>query len=359
VAVTAGMLSLAGGNFPLTAQVDFGTSFGIKVKSILTETVNPSTAGYIALAKTDTIDWRNNANSANLALGIDGSNNLTFNGSPIGLTALTDNHIYVGNASNVPTDVAMSGDATIVASGALTIANGAITDAKVASGAAIAVSKLAALTASRAVQTGVGGLLEVSAVTTTELGYLSGTTSNIQTQLGTYLPLAGGTMSGAISMASNKITSLANGSSAGDAVAFNQVPVFTAWASFTPSFGGMGTVSGVAAFWRQEATSVHVRGHVISGSVTASAVTISLPNGTTINNSSISANDPAGIGWNLVAGASTPFGSNNIFAIFVDGVATTTVFVSKAAAGNVFVKSTGTNLFTSGDSFAFDFQYPI
>jgi len=36
--------------------------------------------------------------------------------------SLTDNHIFVGNASNLATDVAMSGDATIVASGALTLA---------------------------------------------------------------------------------------------------------------------------------------------------------------------------------------------------------------------------------------------
>jgi hypothetical protein len=38
-----------------------------------------------------------------------------------GEITLTDNHILVGNASNVATDVAMSGDATIVASGALTL----------------------------------------------------------------------------------------------------------------------------------------------------------------------------------------------------------------------------------------------
>lgn len=39
-----------------------------------------------------------------------------------GAATLTQNHIFVGNASNVATDVAMSGDATIVASGALTLA---------------------------------------------------------------------------------------------------------------------------------------------------------------------------------------------------------------------------------------------
>lgn len=224
-AVTAGALYLSGGNFPLTATVDFGSSFGIKVKSITSKTANPATAGYLLLAKTDAIEWRNNANSGNLVLAIDGSNNLTFNGTPLGTTSLTNTHIFVGNASNVPTDVAMSGDATIANTGALTIANSAITNAKVSASAAIAVSKLATLTASRAVVTDSGGLLAVSAVTATELGYSSGLTGNIQTQLATYLPLSGGTMSGAINMASHKITSVTNGTAAGDAVAYNQLRI--------------------------------------------------------------------------------------------------------------------------------------
>lgn len=42
-------------------------------------------------------------------------------------TALTTNHIFVGNASNLPGDVVMSGDATIVASGNLTLANTTVT----------------------------------------------------------------------------------------------------------------------------------------------------------------------------------------------------------------------------------------
>lgn len=183
VAVTAGALYLSGGNFPLTAQVDFGSSFGIKVKSILTETTNPASAGYIALAKTDAIEWRNNANSANLSLAIDGSDMLTFNGTPLGLTSLTHNDIYVGDVSNNPAAVAMSGDATIVAAGTLTIANGAINNAKVASGAAIAVNKLAAQTASRAVATDSSGFLTPSVTTATELGYVNGVTSSIQTQI--------------------------------------------------------------------------------------------------------------------------------------------------------------------------------
>lgn len=64
--------------------------------------------------------------------------------------------------------------------------NNTITDianANIAAAAAIQVTKLESLTVSRAVQTGVSGFLEASAVTSTELGYLSGVTSPLQTQL--------------------------------------------------------------------------------------------------------------------------------------------------------------------------------
>jgi hypothetical protein len=63
------------------------------------------------------------------------------------------------------------------------IANETIDNGKIATNAAIALSKLGTTTASRALQTGAGGAIEVSAVTTTELGYLTGVTSNIQSQL--------------------------------------------------------------------------------------------------------------------------------------------------------------------------------
>jgi hypothetical protein len=48
------------------------------------------------------------------------------------LATLTSGNILVGSAGNAATSVTMSGDATIIASGALTIANGAVTSAKTA-----------------------------------------------------------------------------------------------------------------------------------------------------------------------------------------------------------------------------------
>lgn len=59
--------------------------------------------------------------------------------------ALTSAHIFVGNASNVATDVAMTGDIAITNAGVTSIAAGAIVNADVSATAAIAFSKLAAL----------------------------------------------------------------------------------------------------------------------------------------------------------------------------------------------------------------------
>ena len=54
------------------------------------------------------------------------------------------------------------------------------------------------LTASRALISDANGKVAVSAVTSTELGYLDGVTSAIQTQLNAKLPLAGGTVTGTL-----------------------------------------------------------------------------------------------------------------------------------------------------------------
>ena len=80
------------------------------------------------------------------------NNNKVASGAAISfskLAALSSGNILVGNASNVATAVSMSGDATISNTGAVTIANNAITNAKVASNAAIEFSKLEALNSAR------------------------------------------------------------------------------------------------------------------------------------------------------------------------------------------------------------------
>lgn len=82
-AISQYTLQNSGGTFTLTADVDTGATYGFKVPYIKPQTANPATAGLVRLAKTDVIDWRNNANGGNLPLGIDSSDRLTFNSAII------------------------------------------------------------------------------------------------------------------------------------------------------------------------------------------------------------------------------------------------------------------------------------
>jgi hypothetical protein len=85
--------------------------------------------GFSAYTIGDTLYADTTSTLAKLGIGSSGQVLTVASGIPSWATpsatlspTLTDNHIFVGNASNVATDVAMSGDATIVASGALTLA---------------------------------------------------------------------------------------------------------------------------------------------------------------------------------------------------------------------------------------------
>lgn len=99
------------------------------------------------------------------------------------LATMTSGNILLGNGSNVPTSTAVTGDVTISNTGVTAIASGVIVNADVNASAAIALTKLAPLTASRAVYSDGSGFLVSSTVTSTELSYLSGVTSAIQTQI--------------------------------------------------------------------------------------------------------------------------------------------------------------------------------
>jgi len=78
----------------------------------------------------------------------------------------------------------ISGDITI-SSGTAAIGSGVIVNADISSSAAIAFSKMANLTTGRALVSDGSGDVSLSAVTSTEIGYLDGVTSAIQTQLDT------------------------------------------------------------------------------------------------------------------------------------------------------------------------------
>lgn len=103
-----------------------------------------------------------------------------YNGSswvPIltnGIISLNNAQIFVGNASNLATGVAMSGDATISNTGLLTISNDAITTAKIGD-TQVTNAKLASGIDATKIADG--------SISNTEFQYLDGVTSNIQVQL--------------------------------------------------------------------------------------------------------------------------------------------------------------------------------
>lgn len=80
IAIATGCLQKTGGTFTLTAEANFGATYGLKVAYLKTQTANIAAAGFLRLAKTDTVSWRNNANGADLVLGINASDLATFAG---------------------------------------------------------------------------------------------------------------------------------------------------------------------------------------------------------------------------------------------------------------------------------------
>lgn len=143
VAVSTQLLQRTGGLFALTAEVDFGSNFGVKTTYLKSRGTNPATSGVIRFANTDdALVFRNAANNGNLILKTDSSNNLTYNG--------------------------------------------------------VIIAGSAAYTANRAIISSGAGVLTAATTTATEIGYVNGVTSAIQTQLNARLALAGGTMVGVL-----------------------------------------------------------------------------------------------------------------------------------------------------------------
>ena len=129
-----------------------------------------------------------------------------------GAIALTDNHILVGNGSNLAADVAMSGDATIVASGALTLATVNSNVGSFGSSTSIPSFTVNA----KGLITAVSGNAVVAPA-----GTLSGTTLNSTVVSSSLTSL--GAQTQALNMNSNQINNLANGTTSSDAINLGQL----------------------------------------------------------------------------------------------------------------------------------------
>lgn len=266
-AVTSGMLQMAGGSFPLTADVNFGPNFGLLSKYFETRSASPSTAGTIRLSSADAgIGFRNNANTGDLILTTNALDRLTYPGGlevdgsvlpstdgswNLGLPfhnflALHIRDIYAYDNSGhavfihpsdpttdyemmLPPDAGSSGQFLSTdgagtttwanAAGSGTINSGTQYQLAYYDTTGISLSGLTLITPARALISDANGLPTASSVTSATLAFLDAT-SSVQTQINGKLSLTGGTMSGAIAMGSHKITGLTQGTTSGDGIAY-------------------------------------------------------------------------------------------------------------------------------------------
>ena len=101
----------------------------------------------------------------------------------------SSNSLSLKSPATVSSDFSLILPSSILTNGVMVSDSGGnlslslLTDSNIDNSAAITLSKLASLTTSRALVSDGSGVISVSSVTSTELGYVSGVTSAIQTQI--------------------------------------------------------------------------------------------------------------------------------------------------------------------------------
>lgn len=83
VAINKYCLQSTGGTYSLSAPLNFGTSFGLKSLYYEGLGTTPAASGVIRLGFSETIAFRNNANSADLVLNVNAAGQLLFNGTVV------------------------------------------------------------------------------------------------------------------------------------------------------------------------------------------------------------------------------------------------------------------------------------
>jgi len=135
----------------------------------------------------------------------------------------------------------------------------------------------------------------------------------------------------------------------------------TGWVQYTPTTAGLGTLTNSSFWWRRNGPDMFIRGSATTGTVTAAAMTISVPSGYAIDISEMSASTRNLFGLMVRMNSTTAIFPNNKGLIpFSDGTDTANIFFARdTASATALTKDLGSTIFVSGDSFAFFAQVPI
>lgn len=104
IALATGSLQKSGGAFTLTADANFGATYGLKAAYLKSQATNTSSAGIIRLGNNESIGFRNAANSADLLLKANTSDVLEFNSQTVAIlasSALTASRVLVSDVSGL------------------------------------------------------------------------------------------------------------------------------------------------------------------------------------------------------------------------------------------------------------------
>jgi hypothetical protein len=127
ISVAGNALSKAGGNFTLTADTNFGATYGLVSKYFKSVSSNISTTGVLRLANNEGIGWRNAANNADQILKLDAGNRLELDGVDIPTISSTDTFTNksISGATNTLSAIPASSLASTTGTGAVVLASGA------------------------------------------------------------------------------------------------------------------------------------------------------------------------------------------------------------------------------------------
>lgn len=134
-------LAKSGGNFTLTADVNFGANFGLVAVYYKSASSNIATVGVFRLANNEGMAWRNVANSADLLLKVDSSDDLVYDGNRILDTTdiLDEDDMASDSATKVPSQQSVKAYAqadVITTRGDVIIGNSSGTASRLAIGTA-------------------------------------------------------------------------------------------------------------------------------------------------------------------------------------------------------------------------------